>query len=143
MFDPYQKVDNSSLTGESEAQERKATTEKLSPMEADNLAFYGTLVVSGEGYGVVIRTGSKTVLGQIANLAGGDKKMQSPLNHEIETIVKIIAVAAISMGLIFFTIGMIIKPLFMPNFIFFIGIFVANIPQGLPATVTVCIIETF
>ncbi|CAG8505097.1 15190_t:CDS:2 [Racocetra fulgida] len=70
------KVDNSSLTGESEPQERSKVNTHKSPLEASNLCFYGTLVVSGEGYGIVIRTGDHTVLGQIAGLTASEKKKQ-------------------------------------------------------------------
>jgi sodium/potassium-transporting ATPase subunit alpha len=47
------KVDNSSLTGESEAQERVALPAGSAqrPVEAENLVFNSTLVVNGEAYG--------------------------------------------------------------------------------------------
>ncbi|KAJ3096027.1 hypothetical protein HDU97_006302 [Phlyctochytrium planicorne] len=76
------KVDNSSLTGEAEPQERVAHNTNRSPLEATNLAFNGTLAVSGEAYGVVIRCGDQTVLGQIAGLTNKEKKMTSPLTQE-------------------------------------------------------------
>jgi sodium/potassium-transporting ATPase subunit alpha len=47
------KVDNSSLTGESEPQERSRLNTHENPLEATNLCFSGSLVVSGEGYGIV------------------------------------------------------------------------------------------
>src|SRR3569833_4451657 len=62
------KVDNSSLTGESEPQERTKDNDMQNPLAASNLMFNSTLVVTGEAYGVVIRTGDNTVLGQIAHL---------------------------------------------------------------------------
>lgn len=59
------KVDNSSLTGESEPQERIALPEgsKSRPVEAENLVFNSTLVVNGEAWGVVVRTGDHTLIG--------------------------------------------------------------------------------
>src|SRR5204863_10039091 len=62
------KVDNSSLTGESEPQERTKDNEVRNPLEASNVLFNSALVVSGEAYGIVIRTGDGTMLGQIAHL---------------------------------------------------------------------------
>ncbi|KAI0244812.1 hypothetical protein L0F63_001869 [Massospora cicadina] len=101
------KVDNSSLTGESEPQERITTNEHTNPLEATNLCFNGTLVVSGEGYGIVIRTGDKTMLGQIAGLTAGEEKNDTPLPDCInETLT------------------------------FSIGVFLSWVPEGLPATVT-------
>ncbi|KAJ3080309.1 hypothetical protein HK102_003144, partial [Quaeritorhiza haematococci] len=130
------KVDNSSLTGESEPQERVAHNTHQNPLEATNLAFNGTLVVSGEAYGVVIRTGDQTVLGQIANLTQGEAKRRSPLSEEIERFVHIISAISISTAIIFFAISMN-KDRNLKNALnFAIGILVAWVPQGLPATVT-------
>ena len=50
------KVDNSSLTGESEPQERTKDNDMMNPLEASNLMFNSTLAISGEAYGIVIRT---------------------------------------------------------------------------------------
>jgi len=58
------KVDNSPLTGESEALLR--TVECTHPdnyLETSNLAFFGTLCKEGQGKGVVIATGDRTTLG--------------------------------------------------------------------------------
>jgi len=71
------------LTGEADPQERFNTNTASNPLEATNLIFNGTLAVSGECYGVVIRTGDNTVLGQIAGLTAGENKRTSPLSQEI------------------------------------------------------------
>ena len=44
------KVDNSSLTGEAEAQERSKVNEHENPLEASNMIFNGTLAVNGMIY---------------------------------------------------------------------------------------------
>ncbi|CAH1756964.1 152_t:CDS:2 [Entrophospora sp. SA101] len=132
------KVDNSSLTGESEAQERTKTNDHENPLEATNLCFNGTLVTSGEGYGIVIRTGDHTVLGQIAGLTAGEDKNRSPLSQEIDNFVKIIATIALSCALIFFGIGMrVYNNQVSLTLSFAISVLVAWVPEGLPATVTV------
>ncbi len=63
------KVNNSSLTGESEELLRKVDKHKPNIFESPNVAFFGTLCTSGNGTGIVIKTGNNTVIGQIANLA--------------------------------------------------------------------------
>ena len=131
------KVDNSSLTGESEPQERTKDNDMENPLEATNIMFNSTLVVSGEVYGIVIRTGDNTMLGQIANLTAGEEKSTSPLAHEIDNFVKIIATIAIATAIIFFGIAFPVnnnKVSLALNFA--ISIFVAWVPEGLPATVT-------
>jgi sodium/potassium-transporting ATPase subunit alpha len=130
-------VDNSSLTGESEPQERTKDNDMENPLEASNLMFNSTLVVSGEVYGIVIRTGDGTVLGQIAQLTAGEEKSASPLAHEIDNFVKMIATIAIATAVIFFGIAFPVNnnnASLAVNFA--VGIFVAWVPEGLPATVT-------
>lgn len=80
------KVDNSPLTGESDPQERGATNTQKNVFEAENIIFNGTLAVSGEAYGIVVRTGDNTVLGQIAGLTAGETKSQSPLSQEVNMV---------------------------------------------------------
>jgi sodium/potassium-transporting ATPase subunit alpha len=131
------KVDNSSLTGESDPQERVRTNTHTNPLEATNLVFNGTLAVNGEGYGIVVRTGDDTVIGQIAGLTAGEQKSPSPLSQEISKFVKIIATIAMVSALVFFIIGMVLYDGNL-NFCltFAISMSVAWVPEGLPATVT-------
>lgn len=55
------KVDNSSLTGESEPQTRSAEFTNQNPLETKNLAFFSTNAVEGSAIGVVVNTGDRTV----------------------------------------------------------------------------------
>ena len=58
------KVDNSALTGEADPLLR--TTECTSPdnpLETKNLAFFGTLIKEGNGKGIVVNIGDRTVMG--------------------------------------------------------------------------------
>ncbi|KAF9568135.1 hypothetical protein EC968_002993 [Mortierella alpina] len=136
------KVDNSSLTGESDPQSRSPVIEQKNPLEARNLAFNGSLVINGEGYGLVIRTGDRTVLGQIAGMTAGEGAGRSPLLHEIDNFVKLIAGIAVTTAIIFLLIGyfMVYRSQgtsgIASTLNFAVGVFVAWVPQGLPATVT-------
>lgn len=74
------KVDNSSLTGESDPLLRsKKKDESNNILSAKNIAFFGTLCKEGEGVGIVFSTGDDTVIGQIAGLASTAKSGESPL----------------------------------------------------------------
>ncbi|KAG0226863.1 hypothetical protein B0O80DRAFT_439770 [Mortierella sp. GBAus27b] len=136
------KVDNSSLTGETDPQDRSPANDQNNPFEARNLAFNGSLVVNGEGYGLVIRTGDNTVLGQIAGLTAGEGSGKSPLTREIDNFVMIIASIAITTAIVFFLIGYFAvyqsqgSTGISSTLNFAIGVFVAWVPEGLPATVT-------
>ncbi|CAO3698712.1 hypothetical protein G6F70_003584 [Rhizopus microsporus] len=132
------KVDNSPLTGESDPQERGPNNTQKNVFEAENIIFNGTLAVSGEGYGIVVRTGDSTVLGQIAGLTAGESKEDSPLSKEIATFVKIIASIALVTAAIFFGIGFPVNNNNISLTLnFAISVFVAWVPEGLPATVTI------
>lgn len=65
------KVDNSSLTGESEPQARGTDYVNENPLEAFNLAFFSTNCIEGTALGIVFNTGDRTVMGRIAGLAAG------------------------------------------------------------------------
>ncbi|TPX63790.1 hypothetical protein SpCBS45565_g06340 [Spizellomyces sp. 'palustris'] len=132
------KVDNSSLTGEADPQERVPRNRHQNPLEATNLVFNGTLVVNGEGYGVVVRTGDNTVIGQIASLTANEERGKSPLTTEIDLFVKLIASVAAVVAVIFFILGLTAKGLTISQALnFAIGTFVSFVPEGLPATVTI------
>lgn len=63
------KVDNSSLTGETELLARTSEPTNDNPLETKNIAFFSTLNKEGTGTGIVFATGDRTFIGQIANLA--------------------------------------------------------------------------
>ncbi|KAI8620439.1 hypothetical protein BC830DRAFT_1099211 [Chytriomyces sp. MP71] len=131
-------LDNSSLTGESDPQKRVVDGNGCSnPLEASNLAFNGALVVVGNGYGIVIRTGDHTVIGQIASLTATEDRRSSPMTTEIEHFVKIIAIIASIVAVVFFGVAIAVKGQSVSNALNFgIGTFVGFVPEGLPATVT-------
>eukprot|EP00954_Amorphochlora_amoebiformis_P028462 1391705-Amorphochlora_amoeboformis.AAC.1 len=141
------KVDNASLTGESEAQKRDTKPEKKGSqqLEAKNIAFYGTLCVNGGGMGLVIATGDNTTIGTIAKLAADASNRegaQTPINIEIHHFIKIISAVAIFLGILFLILGFILGLDAIDNLVFCIGIIVANVPEGLLATVTVSLTLT-
>ncbi|KAF9036806.1 aminophospholipid-transporting P-type ATPase [Panaeolus papilionaceus] len=134
------KVDNSSLTGESEPQERFAIPHgsKLRPVEAENLVFNSTLVVNGEAWGTVVRTGDHTFIGQIASLTGGESGNESPLAVEIGRFVVIVSCIAILFAVVFFAVGIttVYKGKAAQTVTFAVSILVAFVPEGLPSVVT-------
>jgi sodium/potassium-transporting ATPase subunit alpha len=86
---------------------------------------------------MVIRTGNNTFIGSIAANVSGTDTETSNLKREIDHVVKFITKLAIAMGVIFFIIGVArgLDPLYV--FINgFIIVVVANVPEGLPTTLT-------
>jgi len=136
------KVDNSSLTGESVPIAIRPETQNLNHMESKNLAFYSTNVVEGKGRGVIIKTGDDTVMGSIAGLVAGMGSGQTPINKEIAHFVHLITAIALAIGVVFFIISLVMGYSWIEATIFFIGIIVANVPEGLLITVTVTLTLT-
>merc|ERR1712073_164821 len=136
------KVDNSSLTGESEPQTRSPEFTNENPLETRNLAFFSTNAVEGTCVGMVVNIGDNTVMGRIAGLASGLEGGQTPIAKEIEHFIHIITGVAVFLGVTFFIIAFILGYNWLDAVIFLIGIIVANVPEGLLATVTVCLTLT-
>ncbi|XP_006802880.1 sodium/potassium-transporting ATPase subunit alpha-3b isoform X2 [Neolamprologus brichardi] len=136
------KVDNSSLTGESEPQSRSPDCTHDNPLETRNVAFFSTNCVEGTARGIVICTGDRTVMGRIATLTSGLETGKTPIAVEIEHFIHIITGVAVFLGVTFFILAIILGYTWLEAVIFLIGIIVANVPEGLLATVTVCLTLT-
>ncbi|XP_005731899.1 sodium/potassium-transporting ATPase subunit alpha-3b isoform X2 [Pundamilia nyererei] len=136
------KVDNSSLTGESEPQSRSPDCTHDNPLETRNVAFFSTNCVEGTARGIVICTGDRTVMGRIATLTSGLETGKTPIAREIEHFIHIITGVAVFLGVTFFILAIILGYTWLEAVIFLIGIIVANVPEGLLATVTVCLTLT-
>lgn len=136
------KVDNSSLTGESEPQSRGPDCTEDNPIETKNLAFFSTNAVEGTARAIVISCGDNTVMGRIASLASSLANDITPIAIELEHFIHIISAVAVFLGVAFFFLAIILKYEWLEAVVFLIGIIVANVPEGLLATVTVCLTLT-
>lgn len=136
------KVDNSALTGEADPQPRspECTSEKY--QETKNIAFFTTNCVEGSGKGIVFACGDQTVVGSIATTTSAMDNRETPIAKEIHHFIHIITGVAIFLGVTFFIITFILGYHWLDAVIFLIGIIVANVPEGLLATVTVCLTLT-
>ncbi len=132
----YLMVNNAPLTGESEPVPLVHNPSEGELIQSRNISFAGTSVMSGSGKGIVFATGMRTEFGRIAQLTGTVTPGLSPLQKEIIKITRVIAAIATAMGVIFFATGHFIGRTFWENFLFAVGIIVANVPEGLLPTVT-------
>ncbi|XP_037585588.1 sodium/potassium-transporting ATPase subunit alpha-2 [Cebus imitator] len=102
------KVDNSSLTGESEPQTRSPEFTHENPLETRNICFFSTNCVEGTARGIVIATGDRTVMGRIATLASGLEVGRTPIAMEIEHFIQLITGVAVFLGVSFFVLSLIL-----------------------------------
>lgn len=137
LIEQYElKVNNSPLTGESIPLKRDTDPFKGNILESHNIVFSGTAIVSGSGKAIVFAVGMGTEFGKIAGLTQEIKEDPTPLQKEISYFIKYISIIAIFLGITFFLIGWSLGNTFTANFIFGIGIIVANVPEGLLPAVT-------
>jgi P-type Ca2+ transporter type 2C len=135
-------IEESALTGES-----LPVAKHNDPLHADNpgigdmenIAFMGTMVTRGSGMGVVIATGMKTAMGQIANLLQTAEASDTPLQRRLEQLGKILIVAALFLTVLVVVIGVIQGNDLYTMFLAGVSLAVAAIPEGLPAIVTVAL----
>lgn len=138
------KAECSSLTGESKP---ITCTDKISLQgtpyfECKNVAFNGSLCFDGMAIGLVFRTGDHTGIGTIAKLVSTTALRLSTLQKEVRNFVTFVAIISVSMATVCFIASVLLQgastvdeiiTLFVNGFLVII---VANVPQGLPATVT-------
>ena len=134
------RVNTATVTGESlpQARDIRASAEE-ELIHGRNVLLAGTALVSGEAKAVVFATGMHTEFGKIAHLTQTAVKLRSPLQQEISRLSRLVAVLATGLGVVFFFLGRSLGLSFWENFIFAIGIIVANVPEGLLPTVTLAL----
>ena len=119
-------INESMLTGESEPV----------PGDPGRMVPGGTFVAEGDAVALVVATGRATRLAEISRLTIRAAPPPSPLDLELRRIVRIIAVAAVTVGAVFLLVSVLIGNPLTGAFLFAIGVTVALVPEGLLPTVT-------
>jgi Ca2+-transporting ATPase len=134
------RCNQSTLTGESRPVSKStAPVQKqgISYTEIPNLVFAGTHVASGTGKAMVFATGMNTQFGKIANLTQQVGEDLSPLQKEMVVATRIITIIAVAVGVVFFILAALFAGIsLVESFIFFIGMVVAFVPEGMLPLVT-------
>ena len=132
-------IEESALTGESVPVSKhidRLKTENPGIGDMENIAFMGTMITRGSGAGVVIATGMKTAMGQIADLLQNAQTQETPLQRRLEQLGKILISVALLLTLLVVAIGVIQGHELYTMFLAGVSLAVAAIPEGLPAIVT-------
>ena len=132
------KVEMSQMTGEPDALEMTPECKSVEVLRSRNVVFNGSLIMSGSGYGCVVRTGNNTMLGRIAGLASSaGYTAPSTLQTEIHRVAVLVAVVSLAFGLTCFIIALARGEGIIRAFsIGFIFVIIAAVPEGLPPAVT-------
>ena len=111
-------------------------------LRCSNVAMFGTQIREGKCVALCVATGDYTVMGLLYEMTTNEEEEDTPLRKEIERFVLIISVIAVSLGIIFLAISLGLSLAPIEVVVFTIGIIVANVPEGLLATVTVSLTLT-
>lgn len=132
------KLDEASLTGESEPVAKIAEAIRTSPLpvlEQRNVVFKGTNAVIGSGQAVVVATGIHTAIGAIAaEISAIDTEM--PLKANIRSLSHAIMVVVGVISISLFILGLARGEAPVTIFAAVVSLAVSVIPEGLPIVIT-------
>ena len=137
------RVQESSLTGESEAVDKLTQTlaAKASIGDRHNMVHKGTAVVQGVGRAVVTATGMDTEMGAIAGLLEETEAEPSPLQREIAGVGRALGIAVIAIAIVVMVTLAVVNGVHSPSdlvtiLLLGVSLAVAAVPEGLPTILT-------
>jgi len=134
------KIDEASLTGESESVEKIAAPlpqGDTSLGDRLNMAYMGTSVSYGRGKAVVTATGMSTEFGKIADLLQTTESRKTPLQTDLDKVGKALGIISIIIAAVVSAFGILRGYDVVEMFIWGVALAVAIIPEALPAVVTI------
>lgn len=135
-------IEESALTGESVAVSKQTAAiphDEVPLGDQRNLGFMGTMVSRGTAKAVVVRIGMNTEMGKIADLIQNTESMETPLQHRLEQLGKILIIVAIALTILVVVAGIMHGQQPYAMFLAGVSLAVAAIPEGLPAIVTIAL----
>ena len=136
------RAEEAALTGESvpvEKTDKALQDEDLPIGDRKNLVFMGTSITYGRGEAVVVNTGMKTELGNIADMLQTVTEEKTPLQRKMAELGKWLAIGAGVLVAIVFAVGVWQGGEVDEMFLTAVSLAVAAVPEGLPAVVTIAL----
>ncbi|THJ19886.1 MAG: cation-translocating P-type ATPase [Nitrospira sp. CG24D] len=133
----------STLTGESTPVQKDAavlTQAEVALADRTNMAFMGTMVVSGKARALVATTGLHTELGRIATMiqqVSAAERTETPLQRRLEQFGYTLLWLALGVVAVVFALGYWRGEPLLTMFLTSVSLAVAAVPEGLPAVVTI------
>ncbi len=128
------------LTGESAAVEKDTVPVAADAVLGDRsgMAFGGTIVATGTGRGIVVATGGRSEIGRISALLADIEMLTTPLIRQIDGFARWLSLLILLLAGLLLLYGTFVdhRP-FFELFMLVVGLSVAAIPEGLPATLSI------
>lgn len=134
------KVEESTLTGESEAVEKDASLvyeEETNISDQKNMVFMSTYVTYGKARALVVRCGMQSEVGKIARMLDDTKEDMTPLQVRLANLSKVLGILSVSICIAMFVVAIVQGRDLFDMLLLSISLAVAAIPEGLPAVVTI------
>lgn len=135
------KVNESSLTGESEGVEKTTEvirSEKVALGDQKNMVFSGSLVTYGRATVLVTSTGMNTEIGKIATLMNQTQQRKTPLQQSLDKFSAKLAVIVIAISVVVFCLSIFRSGMEVIDALMFaVALAVAAIPEALSSIVTI------
>ncbi|MFN3884713.1 MAG: cation-translocating P-type ATPase, partial [Rhodocyclaceae bacterium] len=127
------------LTGESLPVEKHAGALPRETPLADrrNMAYAGTIVVGGQGVGLVVATGPATETGRIAGMIAAAPELATPLVRKMAAFARMLLWLILGLAALTFAIGIARGETAFEMFMAAVALAVGAIPEGLPAALTI------
>jgi magnesium-transporting ATPase (P-type) len=134
-------IDESLLTGESQAVEKHVGVLPPSAMvsECHNMAFAGSIIVTGRGTGVVVATGLRTEVGKIARTVTATEAAKPPLVIRMERFARQVSMIVLLACALLAAVSLAKGMPFVQVFFLAVALAVSAIPEGLPVAMTVAL----
>lgn len=134
-------IDESLLTGESVARQKNESliSADLPLGDRTNMAFAGSVVVTGRGSGYVVRTGPDTEVGKVAKSVTFAETAKPPLVVRMEQFVSYISYAILGAVAVLAIVSVARGVPYGEIFFMGVALAVAAIPEGLPVAITVAL----
>jgi len=134
------RIEEAALTGESEPVEKSpnAVAEDAPIGDRACMAYSGTLVVFGQGKGVVVATGDATEIGRIGRMLAEVESVETPLLKQMAVFGRWLTAGVLALAVLTIAFGMLVHGQSAGEmFLAAVGLAVAAIPEGLPAIMTI------
>ncbi|MCG8690530.1 MAG: HAD-IC family P-type ATPase, partial [Minwuiales bacterium] len=134
------RLQEAALTGESVPVDKSVEPAPPSAPLGDrtSMAYAGTLVAAGQGAGVVVETGTHTEIGRISGMLTEVQQLSTPLLRQMNVFARWLTGAILVLASLVFAFGLLLRDMApVEMFMVVVGLFVAAIPEGLPAILTV------